>query len=243
MAGLGERFLRAGYILPKYMIEAGGATLFEHSVRSLPLEPAGKIVFIALRAHQAEFGLEKFISDAMARVCGGAALRPEIEIVLLDAPTRGQAETVLKARSAVPAGAGLGIYNIDTRFESDTLAARLSGPGKRDGVIGSFKLSAKDPKWSFAQTGPGGIVTRTAEKVQISANALTGFYHFTDAADFFGIAEKAIAQGDAPAGEFYVAPMYNALIAAGKEFVLDEVKRLVPLGTPEDVRKLSPDGK
>ena len=49
MAGLGTRFTRAGYALPKYMIRAAGATLFEHSLRSLPLEPARKLVFIALK--------------------------------------------------------------------------------------------------------------------------------------------------------------------------------------------------
>jgi len=237
MAGLGTRFARAGYALPKYMLPVEGATLFEYSLGSLPLEPARKIIFIALKEHQERYGLEAFISSALDRLCGGAAFRPDFELVLLAAPTRGQAETVMKAKDAVPPGCELAIYNIDTRFASATLLEKLAGPGKKDGVLGSFKLKVADPKWSFAKLGPDGLVSAVAEKIQISDNALTGLYHFTDAGDFFSAAAAALA---APLpGEHYVAPLYNTLIAAGRQFVLDEVGSLTPLGTPEDVERLT----
>ena len=35
MAGLGSRFAKAGYTVPKYMIEAHGKTLFDWSMESL----------------------------------------------------------------------------------------------------------------------------------------------------------------------------------------------------------------
>ncbi|TOM80696.1 capsular biosynthesis protein, partial [Vibrio parahaemolyticus] len=34
MAGMSSRFFKAGYDKPKYMLEAHGKTLFEHSVES-----------------------------------------------------------------------------------------------------------------------------------------------------------------------------------------------------------------
>ncbi|PIU19194.1 MAG: hypothetical protein COT18_08795 [Elusimicrobia bacterium CG08_land_8_20_14_0_20_59_10] len=237
MAGLGTRFSRAGYVQPKYMIRAAGATLFSHSLRSLPLEPARKIIFIALKEHQERYGLEKFITTELDAICGGHDFRPELEIILLDAPTRGQAETVLKAKDAVPPGSELAIYNIDTKFASDTLLDKLVSDEKKDGVLGSFRLSAKDPKWSFARLGPGGIVEEVAEKVQISGNALTGLYHYTQASDFFSAAAEAVSAG--AAGELYVAPLYNKLVAAGRKFVLDEARSITPLGTPEDVERLA----
>lgn len=227
MAGRGERFSRAGISVPKYMVEARGKTLFEHSLASLPITPADKTIFIALREHEGKFGLRDFINNKF---------RTPWELVLLPAPTRGQAETVLAARDLVPAGSGLAIYNIDTAFRSPGLGARLAAPETRlDGVIGAFKLGVQDAKWSFARTGPGGIVSETAEKVQISDNALTGFYHFSRSEDFFGAAESAVRSGGTSAGEFYVAPLYNALVAAGRKFVLDVAEELTPLGTPEDV--------
>lgn len=233
MAGLGTRFLKAGYALPKYMLEVRGATVFEHSLRSLPQE-AGKLVFVALKAHQEEHGLEAFIDGALARL----AWRAERELLLLDAPTSGQAESVLKARDAVPQDAELAIYNIDTHFKSATLAAALGDPAKKlDGLLGAFPLRERDPKWSFAALRPDGTVSATAEKEQISDHALTGFYHFTRAGDFFGAAGEALAHGELARGELYVAPLYNALIAAGRRFALDHAEEIVPLGTPEDLLK------
>ncbi len=232
MAGRGLRFARAGAKVPKYMLRAGGRTLFEHSLFSLPLGLAEKVILIALREHEKEFGLSAFIKEKL-----GSAV--PWELVLLDAPTRGQAETVLAVKGLVPSESGLAIYNIDTCFASTTLTARLSDQGaRRDGVIGAFKLAAKDPKWSFAKTGPDGAVTETAEKIQISDNALTGLYHFSRAADFFETAELAMRGGELTRGEYYVAPLYNRLIAAGRSFVLDTAEKLIPLGTPEDVAAL-----
>lgn len=233
MAGLGRRFSEAGCKKPKYMLEAAGRTLFEHSVFSLPLELSAKVFFIALREQAEAFGLARFIESRVAAALPSAA---SWELVLLDAPTRGQAETVLAVKDAVPAGAGLLIYNIDTCFRSSTLAGRLSGRlGSGDGVIGAFKLKGNDPKWSFARTDVSGRVTETAEKIQISDNALTGLYHFRLASDFFSAASAAIRLGEKAGGEYYVAPVYNKLIAAGRDFVLDTAETLIPLGTPRDV--------
>jgi NDP-sugar pyrophosphorylase family protein len=238
MAGLGARFLKAGYALPKYMLRVNGATVFEHALSSLPLEQAENLVFVALRSHQEELGLTNFIDGALKRLPAGLPAGIKRELVLLEKPTSGQAETVMKARGAVPPGAELAIYNIDTYFRSATLAAALGDPvKKRDGIIGAFTLKERDPKWSFAALRPDGTVAATAEKEQISENALTGFYHFTDADGFFRAAGAALASGLKTHGELYVAPLYNALIAEGLRFTLDRAGVIVPLGTPEDLKK------
>lgn len=235
MAGLARRFAEAGWRAPKYMLEAGGRSLFEHSLGSLPLGLPGKVVLVALAGHEREFGVRGFVEERMRALAPGKSW----ELVLLDAPTRGQAETALAAEAVVSAGEGLAICNIDTAFRSPTLEGRLRDPRARlDGVLGSFRLDGTDDKWSFAETGPNGRVTRTAEKERISSDALTGFYHFSRAADFFGAARAQIAAGAAVRGEFYVAPVYNPLIAAGGKFVLDAALELVPLGTPEDLARL-----
>lgn len=36
-------------------------------------------------------------------------------------------------------------------------------------------------------------------------------------------------------GEFYIAPVYNILIAKGKKFIVDFVEKLWCLGTPKDL--------
>lgn len=234
MAGLSRRFARAGYDIPKYMLEVSGRTLFEHSLSSLPLDLPGRAVFIGLAEHASRFGLRAFVEEKMRVLAPGKPW----ELLLLDAPTRGQAESVLAAEGAVEPGSGIAIFNIDTAFSSPGLGPRLSDPALRlDGVIGGFRLKEGDAKWSFAEAGPDGVVRRTAEKEQISDNALTGLYHFSRAADFFSEARRQIAAGSSRLGEFYVAPMYNALIAAGGRFVLDMAESVTPLGTPEDLER------
>jgi hypothetical protein len=112
----------------------------------------------------------------------------------------------------------------------------LRDPNKKlDGVIGSARLPGDH--WSFAKTNKEGIVTETSEKVRISPNALTGFYHFSMGSDFVRVAENRVSNNTRNNNEFYIAPMYNDLIAEGKKYVLDAVDLFIPLGTPEEVAK------
>ncbi len=238
MAGRGARFAAAGCEIPKYMVEAGGLSLFEHSLSSLPLALVEQTVFIVLSAHEKDFAVSCFIEEKFSRAKQRAGSRSSHKIIFIDQPTRGQAETALLARSCVPPESELAIFNIDTGFVSPTLAATMAdAQAKKDGVLGAFMLSSPETKWSFALPGPDGIVLRTTEKDPISSYALTGLYHFTRAGDFYEAADAAIAAGETVRGEYYVAPLYNRLIAKGRKFVLDVASRIIPLGTPEDVLK------
>ncbi len=236
MAGLGRRFTDAGCLKPKFMIKPAERTLFEYSLLSLPLEIAGKVIFIVLKEHQEKFEISSFIEEKFKIVADKTRCEAKIEIILIDGPTGGQAQTALLARDIIRADQELAVYNIDTFFKSETLKFSLMNPQKKlDGIIGAFPLKGSDSKWSFAEINKNGTVARTAEKERISNNALTGFYHFTRAADFFEAAALAVKGNDTCRGEFYIAPLYNELIAKGKKFVLDTVNILVPMGTPEEV--------
>ena len=242
MAGLGSRFVSAGYLKPKFMLCFGERTLFDYSLLSLPLEMASKVIFIALREHEDKFQVTSFIREKFKALSSKMKKEVECEIVLLDKPTDGQAQTALLAREFIDLSDEIAIYNIDTFFKSKTLKYLLTNSqSKLDGIIGSFPLKGNDNKWSFAEINNCGIVKRTAEKVQISSNALTGFYHFTRAADFFKVAQEAVANGDKNRGEFYIAPLYNKLIEEGKKFTLDMVDIIIPMGTPEEVRAIKPE--
>lgn len=229
MAGKGERFLRAGYKIPKYMIEINGRTLFEYSLESLPLDIADIIIFIGLEEHDKKYNLRKFIQEKVKKYN-----LKSYEILLLKEYTRGQAETVYKARDIVDPNSNLSIYNIDTYFYDPTLKYELLDM-QYDGVIGGFFLDHQDEKWSFAKVNYNMLVTKVAEKEQISNIALTGFYNFSDAHLFFYIAEKWLKEEKTVRGEFYIAPMYNDLIEHGKKFKIKLVEEFIPLGTPDDI--------
>lgn len=229
MAGKGQRFKDAGYDTPKMLINAKGKTLLEWSVDSLPLELCSKLIFILLRKHTEEYGLIEFIKSKYS----GAY---ELCFVELDEVTRGQAETVLKAKQFIDKNSDLLIFNIDTAFSSNTLVDSLMND-KSDGVLGAFEDLSDSKKYSYAKLDEFGSVMEVAEKVHISNNALTGLYHFKKANNFIRIAERNISANRTSKGEFYIAPMYNDLIKEGKFFKLDFVEELNVLGTPEELIK------
>ncbi len=231
MAGRGSRFIKEGFSEPKYMVKVKGKTLFEYSINSLPLDLADKLVFICLKDHEV-FNVSKLINDK--------ANHSNIEIILLDEVTRGQAETVYLTRDRIGNTDELLIYNIDTCFKSSSIRnLLLDNKQKKDGILGAFIDKSNDDKWSFAKIDKGGGVVKTTEKEKISNYALTGLYHFSESIDFFEIAKEWIEEEKTVQNEFYIAPMYNDLIKRGKKYVIDVVDTFVPLGTPEEVKSFA----
>lgn len=225
MAGRAERFVRAGFAAPKMLVTSRGQTLLEWSIGSLPLELCTRLVFVALAEHERQHMLSR---RAGALLPSGMDVRWH----WLNGVTRGQAETALLAEPDVDPDRPLVIFNIDTRFTSRTLAATLQEP-QWDGVLGSF--SSQDPRFSYALVDASGCVRDVREKDVISSNALTGLYTFRRPADFFDTARRWLAMDRRVRGEFYIAPMYADLIAAGRAFTLDTAESVDILGTPEEL--------
>ena len=224
MAGHGSRFIEAGHALPKFLLEAHGKTLLEWSVDSLPLEMASLTTFVILREHEAAHQME-------ARIRELYGLSTPLAFVFLDEVTRGQAETVLRASSLIEPDRPLVIFNIDTMFHSPTLKSSLQRDDV-DGVLWCFH--SLESRFSFAAIDSEGAITWVAEKEPISAYALTGLYHFRRAADFLETAAVAISQNQLTKGEFYVAPLYNQLLARNARLILDHAPIHHILGTPQE---------
>jgi dTDP-glucose pyrophosphorylase len=225
MAGRGQRFVDAGYRVPKPLIVAHGKSLLQWSVDSLPLSLCERLIFVGLAEHEKQFNLATRIREWYGH-------GPRLEFVFLPGVTGGQAETVLAAREHIPLGKPLLIFNIDTAFHSPTLARALTATN-HDGILGTFE--SDEARFSFAAVDAHGQITRVAEKVAISRNALTGLYHYRLAGDFLAVADEAIKKNERVKGEFYVAPLYNALIAQGRRFVLDRCETHYILGTPTEL--------
>jgi choline kinase len=227
MAGEGRRFREAGYDLPKMLIEAKGKTLLEWSIDSLPLNLCSRLIFVAQQKHEDEFQLSKRIISIY-----GNQVR-SLHFKFIDKLTRGQSETACLAKDLVDLSQPLLIFNIDTQFFSSSLEKNLLRKNI-DGVLGAFY--SEEPRFSFAALNDEGFVTKTAEKEVISSNALTGLYHFANPAEFFEAAESAFAKNETIKGEFYVAPLYNYLIAKGRRLIVDVADEVNILGTPEEFK-------
>jgi dTDP-glucose pyrophosphorylase len=225
MAGHGQRFRDAGYTVPKPLIEVFGRPMYSWAVDSLPLELARRLIFVALEEHLDDQGLRRDIEERYEDYAPVVIGLPEV--------TAGQACTVLTAREHIDAPEPLIIYNADTFCRTNLLETLPQLPPQVGGVLGVFQ--APGDRWSFARLDAEGRVVETAEKRRISPWATTGLYHFTRGSDFVRHADAMVEEQDRSRGEYYVAPLYNRLLAEGVELRVDESPEVWVLGTPEEL--------
>lgn len=212
MGGLGQRFRDAGYALPKPLIPVDGAPMFRRALASWEAWPGGRRTIVIVRTEDdARFGLTPAILHA----------DPSIELLTLHQNTRGAVETALLAADTLDADAPLVLMDCDIAFRSSSYFGRIARMDEDglDGMLLSFP--SREPRYSYAQPDPEGVVVRTAEKNPISDSALMGVYLFRRAGDFLSAGRELIAGGiSADAPEFYVSLVFNLLIAQGKRIGL-----------------------
>jgi len=222
MAGYGSRFSKADYKEPKPMIDVNGRPMFQWAVESLQLENIPhRLFFIVLEEVEHKYGLSKAIK----------ALYPTARIVTIKNVTRGQAETVLAVRKFINNLNKLIIFNCDTISESN-LRQKVEEDDP-DGIIATFNSSS--PSYSYAKLNEAGYVTDVAEKEVISSHASTGLYYFKRGRDYVAAAEKMIEDGKCVNNEFYIMPVYEYLIRAGKRIQIETATNYEVLGTPADL--------
>jgi hypothetical protein len=232
MAGLSSRFFDAGYSQPKYALEAFGETLFSHSMRSFQAYfNQTPFLFVTLE----EFDAADFVRSE-CRSLGIANAR----VVQLDAPTRGQAETVFAGLEALGRPERpITIFNIDTAMPGFVQPAFVSSC---DGYLDVFVGSGAN--WSYVKPASpdSDRVMETAEKQPISNLCSTGLYHFASSEEFCEAYRRQMDVGieGLTGGEVYVAPLYNSLIGEGKDIRYRVVARddVIFFGTPAEYEAL-----
>lgn len=221
MAGLSSRFFKAGYTEPKYKLDLDGLPVFDYALRSFAQQFQSEDFLIILRR---DYDTEAFVR---ARLQANGITR--VQLVVLDAPTAGQAETVALglAQANVPLSTPLTIFNIDSfRPGFSMTAAEYDADGYVETFLGQGDAwSFVEPKEAGAQMG---TAARVIEKERISDLCSTGLYYFKSRALFEQAYEAEQKNPSQPLAESYIAPIYNQLIAKGYHVVF----RTVPL---EDV--------
>ena len=231
MAGLSSRFSQAGFKLPKYMLQAHGLTLFEHSVLSFKhFFKSEKFLFICLNTHETV----KFIHEK-ANLLGIS----DYEVACLDRPTLGQAETVFLGlkKSEVDYNERILIFNIDT-FRPDFELPQNFDVEKVDGYLETFLGSGSNWSNVVPSSFEHSRVAITAEKRELSEFCCTGLYMWRNSHLYFEAYQKLknIPLSDLDGKEYYIAPMYNYLIQDGGDvrFSVIDTSKVIFCGVPEE---------
>lgn len=225
MAGRGSRFAKAGYELPKPLIDVNGRPMIEVVTRNIAPKRQHRFIYICQQEH-----LEKYsLSERLKKIS------PNCEIIAIDHITDGAACTVLLAERYIDNDDPMMIANSDQFVDTD-INDYLSAIKDNDGLI--MTMPADDPKWSFIQYDKDGYVTMVREKEVISNEATVGIYNYAKGSYFIKYAKQMIEKNIRVNNEFYVAPVYNEMIEDGKKIVFKDVgSKMHGLGTPEDLEK------
>ncbi len=244
IAGRGSRFKKEAernpeFAKPKPLISVRGYPMVRWATGSLPfVEHRGQkvdgdvvvrgndIIFVALQEHEDQYGIIRQLEEIYGE---------DVHIVLIPEVTRGAAETALCAKEFIAADEPLLISDSDHFFDGSTLLKGILENPSIDGLIPVFQVPEGDTKWSFSRTGADGYVDLVAEKQPVSRWANIGAYYFGKGSDFIEAAAETVAKGEYTNNEFYIAPLYNKLIAKGGKVKTVFPKYVYGLGTPTDL--------
>ncbi len=225
MAGRGSRFSDAGYSLPKPLIDVNGQPMIKTVIDNIGLK--GHYIFLVLKEHDDKYG----VTAELHQMCGCNPMT----VILVDQVTQGAACTALLAREEIDTKQPLLIANSDQWMNWSPAHFKKYMKGKKaDGGILTFM--SDDPKWSFARVDYAtNQIMEVAEKKVISNVATVGVYYFGKGSDFVSAADSMITKNIRVNNEFYVCPVYNEMIAAGKKIMNYPITEMKGLGTPADL--------
>lgn len=235
MAGLGSRFAREGFALPKPFLDVAGKMMIERVLDGLAA-PDSRYVLVIQERFRAEHPerLARLERDYGARFASVAR------------PTLGAACTCLAAFEEIDPDAPLLVSDSDTVVDNAALKAFLAaaeattrgGPDRPEesdaggGCLMTF--ASREPCYSYAELDSGGRVTGVREKEPVSDQAICGLYHFRRGLDFLRAAIDQQIYGDMARGEYYLSGVYNHLIRRGGRVATFPVaeQAIRCLGTP-----------
>lgn len=219
MAGEARRFKEAGYTLPKPLIWVGDKQIIDLSISSINYDKQDRFTFIVRREHVDNFSIDEALYTKFNDLF-------DVEIVVLDKPTKGSPFTCLEAQ--IDSYEPLVIFTPDIAFSPSFNPSVMEDS---DGFLLTFKANSSAHSYC---AGEYPNVDQVAEKVVISNYANIGLYGFGEGRHFVKAA-KTLKESDKVNGEYYIAPLYNKLIERGLTVRQQSVDTTYVLGTPEDV--------
>lgn len=230
MAGLGSRFSKAGYKIPKPFINVCGKPMIQVVVENLRPSVPHRFIFICRSEHISEYK-----ADILLRKIADNSI-----IISVDKVTNGQLSSAMLAEKYIDNQQPLLTANTDQYIDfCIDKFLDFASKEKLDGLIMTMK--ADSPKWSYVRVNEEtNLVSQTAEKQVISDEATVGIYYFNKGEDFIKSGRNLIAENKLVNGEFYICPVYNYMIKEGRRVGIynigSENKGMYGLGTPEDLK-------
>ncbi len=221
IGGASSRFMKAGYTVPKPLIDVNGIPMLQRVIENLNMD--ANYIFVPNKEHYEKYNLKAFLN----------LLAPGCQIIV-EEERRGAAWGTLLAKELINNDKHLIIANSDQFVEWDSCEFMYDMLAHNCDA-GILTFNDNSPKWSYAEVNDDGYVTRVAEKQVISEHATVGIYYWKRGVDYVRCAEKMIEKDIKVNGEFYVCPAFNEAVEDGGRIKIFPAKKMWGLGTPEDL--------
>ena len=235
MSGTGDRFVRAGYAVPKPLIEVDGKPMIEHVVRMFPGESG--FTFICNSAHLAATDMR----EVLERVAPGC------RIVEMEAAKLGPVHAVLQAekfiRDAEPAIVNYCDFSVLWDYGD---FKRKMEETRCDGCITAYRgfhpHSLGSTYYAYAKVDEANRLLEIREKESFTSNrmqeyASAGTYYFSRGAHVKKYFRELLDRKIGKNGEYYVSLAYNLMNRDGFRTLVFELEKFLQWGTPEDLEE------
>lgn len=233
MAGAGQRFVDAGYRVPKPLIDVAGVPMIVRAAGCLPA--ADLHIFVCRSEHIAEARIDLELQRHFS----------PCRVIPVDRLTEGQACTCLLARDELRPDDELTIGACDNAMTWDRAAfAREYLDLDLDLAVWTFRHNPavlQDPRmYGWVRTSAAGRIEEVSVKVPISStpmddHAVIGAFSFRRAGLFLDATDDMIRANARIRNEFYVDQAVNFALRRGAAGIPFEVARYICWGTPRDL--------
>ena len=232
MSGFGQRFINAGYTLPKPLIEIENKPIIHHVIDLFPGN--NDFIFICNKDHLEETNMEQIIKS----YC------PKGEIVGIGSHKKGPVYAVSEILNSIDDEEEVIINYCDFTCDWDfVLYLEWINQGNYDGSIPSYKgfhpHSLGTTNYAYIKE-KNGILEEIKEKEPYTNNrmmeyASSGTYHFKKGIYVKNYFRNLMKMDINLNGEFYCSLVYNLMVRDGLKIGIYEIDHFMQWGTPEDV--------
>jgi NDP-sugar pyrophosphorylase family protein len=234
MSGFGERFRRAGYSVPKPLIEVDGKPIIAHVIEMFPGEQ--DFIFICNHEHlnNSDYGMEAILN----RYC------PTGQIIGIPPHKLGPIHAVRQAEHLIDVDRPVVINYCDFSCYWDwnhfkKFVATTSCVGAIPAYKGFHPHSLGSTNYAYIRE-ENGWVQDIQEKQPYTANrieefASSGTYYFASGRIMSEAFRDTMDQQLDVGGEFYVSLAYKSLLNAKRSVAVYPLQHFMQWGTPEDL--------
>ncbi len=236
MSGIGNRFIKAGYSVPKPLIEIGGIPIIEHVCNLFPGEE--KFTFICNAQHLAETNMRQVLTK----------IKPNAEIIEIPNHKLGPVYAVSQVFPVIQDDEEVIVNYCDFgTFWDFQDFLKHTRDRNADGAIPSYKgfhpHMLGSTNYAFMRDQNQWML-EIKEKEPFTNNrqqeyASNGTYYFRKGSFVKRFFRELMDKNHHLNGEFYVSLVYNLLVDNGLSVSIYEIQHMLQWGTPEDVEEFN----